>query len=290
MSSCNPPRKEQIVQLKDGRTLGYAEYGDPRGKPLFSFHGWPSSRLHAGRIDAAAKKLKVRIISPDRPGYGLSDYQPDRTLLDWPNNIVELADKLEINKFAILGISGGGPYAAACAYKIPKRVTKAGIVVGLAPTYIKGILTEMTWINKFGWANFQRFPILTQASAFFGWIETILLPTNISSYFVAAKPERSMLTGSLRKATHLSRKEAFKQGIKAAALDLKLYSNSWGFDLKKIKAPVYLWYGDADRSVSLAMGKYYASQIQNSKLVIFPGEGHYCLITHADEILKAITT
>ena len=85
-----------------------------------------------------------------------------------------------------------------------------------------------------------------------------------------------------------SRQETFKHGIKAAAQELKIYSNDWGFDLKKIKIPVYLWYGDADKTVSLKMGKYYASQIPNSKLRIYPNEGHYCQITHAEEILKTL--
>ncbi len=84
--------------LKDGRKLGYAEYGDPKGKPVFFLHGWPSSRLQAKVTDKAAKKLKIRVISPDRPGYGLSDFKKDRTLLEYADDIEELADKLNIKK------------------------------------------------------------------------------------------------------------------------------------------------------------------------------------------------
>ena len=127
---------DRIIKLKDGRKLGFCEYGDPKGKPIFYFHGWPASRLSGSETDKAAKKLKIRVISPDRPGFGLSDYKEDRTLLGWADDVLELADQLKIKKFAVMGVSGGGPYSAVCAYKIPERVTKAGIVVGLAPVYL----------------------------------------------------------------------------------------------------------------------------------------------------------
>lgn len=288
MVSNNLAANDHTIKLKDGRRLGFAEYGDPEGKPLFFFHGWPSSRLHGKNFDEAAEKLKIRIISTDRPGYGLSDFKPNRTLLDWPDDVIELAEKLKINKFVIVGISGGGPYAAACAYKIPKKITKAGIVVGLAPLNIKGNLDGMFWINRMGWANFHKFPILTEISSFLGLLETKLLPINVSSLFLVSKPDKLMSTKSFRKTMHQSRREAFRQGIKATAQDLKIYSNNWGFNIKNIKIPVHLWYGGADKTVSLKMGNYYASQIPNSKLKVYPNEGHYCQITHAEEILKLL--
>ena len=85
-----------IINLKDGRKLAYAEYGALAGKPLFFFHGWPVSRLSGRIAKKAAKKLGIRIISPDRPGYGLSDFKKDRKLLDWAKDVLELADRLRI--------------------------------------------------------------------------------------------------------------------------------------------------------------------------------------------------
>lgn len=275
------------VKLSSGRSLGYAEYGDPKGKPLFFFHGWPSSRLHAGHLNQEAKRQKVRIISIDRPGFGLSDPKHDRTLLEWPDDVVQLADYLKIKKFAVMGVSGGGPYAAACAYKIPERLTKVGIVVGLAPTYIPGILDEIGFVNRLGWANYQRFPILRDISAYLGWLEAKFSPSNFSSFFVA-RADKFMYSPEMRNATHLSRKEAFKRGYQPASTDLKLYTNDWGFDLNKIKAKVYLWYGEADKNVSLSMGKYYAQQIPHSVLITYPNEGHFIQVTHAEEILKTL--
>src|SRR5690242_4253772 len=93
------------IRLKDGRKLGYAEYGDPKGKPLFFFHGFPTSRFHAKRTDQAAKELGIRVIAPDRPGFGLSDFQIGRTLLDFPDDVLELANYLGIKKFVVEGVS-----------------------------------------------------------------------------------------------------------------------------------------------------------------------------------------
>ena len=112
---------DQTLKLKDGRTLGYIDLGNKDGKPLFHFHGFPGSRLEATILADRAIVKNIRVICIDRPGMGLSDFKENRTLLDWPDDVVELADALEIDKFAVEGISGGGPYAAACAYKIPDR-------------------------------------------------------------------------------------------------------------------------------------------------------------------------
>ena len=113
-------KEDQVLQLKDGRKLGYAEYGDLSGKPMFHFHGHPGSRLEGKLFGEKPKEHGVHVISVDRPGIGLSDFLPKRTLLDWPDDIIELADHLGLSKFVVEGMSGGGPYAVACAYKIPE--------------------------------------------------------------------------------------------------------------------------------------------------------------------------
>ena len=102
--------------LPDGRSLGYAAYGDPQGKPLFFFHGFPSSRLEAQFTEGVAGRLGARIIAIDRPGFGRSDFKKERRIRDWPDDVLALADALGIDRFAVLGVSGGGPYAAACAH------------------------------------------------------------------------------------------------------------------------------------------------------------------------------
>ena len=116
------------IELSDGRYLAISEYGAPGGEPVFFFHGWPGARLQGQLADEPAKKLNIRFISPDRPGFGLSDFQPGRSILDWPKDILDLADSLGLDQFAVLGLSGGAPYALACAYAIPEQLTAVGII------------------------------------------------------------------------------------------------------------------------------------------------------------------
>src|SRR6266508_1130420 len=125
------PNQEQleILTLPDGRKLAYAEFGKPDGFPVLYFHGAPSSRLEPlliGNDDFA--RFGLRIIAPDRPGMGGSDFQPGRGFSDWPKDVLCLADSLELMQFVVLGISGGGGYAAVCAARIPERLRTAVIV------------------------------------------------------------------------------------------------------------------------------------------------------------------
>ncbi len=113
---------DKTIQLHDGRTLGYAEYGIAERKALFYFHGHPGARLEARFLAEQAEQAGVRLIGVDRPGMGLSTFKANRRLLDWPDDVVELADRLRLNRFAVVGFSGGGPYALACAYKIPHLI------------------------------------------------------------------------------------------------------------------------------------------------------------------------
>ena len=124
---------DQMITLSDDRRLGYAEYGDPQGWPLMFFHGTPGSRVMARFAGPKARELGLRLIAPDRPGFGLSDFQPQRRLLDWAKDVEELADALNLEQFSVVGVSGGGPYVAVCAWKLGERLISAGIVSGLAP-------------------------------------------------------------------------------------------------------------------------------------------------------------
>jgi pimeloyl-ACP methyl ester carboxylesterase len=282
----------KTMRFDDGRVLGFAQYGDPKGKPIFYFHGWPVSRLGASKYDELARKLHIRIIAPDRPGYGLSDYQAGRTMLDWPDDVAALADYLNIKMFAVMGVSGGGPYAAVCAYKISHRITKAGIVVGLAPAYGPGAFDGMTWIGKIGWANYGRFPFICTISALIQYANARIGPSwGFHRYVFGAKADRRLYQDdSMRKAMKDNFREAFRGGWRGPELDLHLYSKDWGFELGDIKAKTYLWYGGDDQNVSLNMGKYYASKIPGSKLTVYPGEGHLVSATHAPEVLRTLTT
>ena len=146
MLTVKESKEDNVLRLTDGRRLGYAEYGDPDGWPLMFFHGTPGSRVMARFAASRAREMGVRLIAPERPGFGLSDVQPQRRLLDWVEDIRELADALSLDRFAVAGVSGGGPYVAACAWKMGKRLVAAGIVSGLAPA--DRVRRELSWLHR----------------------------------------------------------------------------------------------------------------------------------------------
>lgn len=111
----------KTIQLPDGRRLGYAEYGNPNGKHIMFFHGHPGSRLEAQYLDETAVRLGARIVALERPGFGLSDFKPRRTVLDWTQDVLALADQLNLARFAVMGVSGGGP----CSRNQLEQNTKA---------------------------------------------------------------------------------------------------------------------------------------------------------------------
>lgn len=269
--------QDRVVILKDGRRLGFVEYGSLRGFPIFLFHGWPSSRLRVASVIKAARKSGVRLICIDRPGYGLSDYKKGRKILDWPCDVVELADQLKITKFSVYGVSGGGPYAAVCAYKIPERIIKAGIAVGLAPIYAPGVLEGMNLLYRIGWSNYSRIPFLAILGSLYIWVVAKYFPKLISLDDLNVADQREAIL------------EAYRQGVRAAAQDLILYTADWGFDISRIKAKVFLWYGGRDKAAPVAMGKYYAEMIPTSTFKVYPDEGHILSITHAEEIFNTLT-
>lgn len=144
----NPPDTQTII-LPDGRSLGYAEYGSPNGATLLYFHGFPMSRLEAYGIHGIAARRKIRLLSLDRPGFGLSTHDPHRHIMDWPADVQAFAAKVGISQFSVLGVSGGGPYALACAEHLPRGMLSAVGVLAGAPLWDRGFWTEgVPWYSR----------------------------------------------------------------------------------------------------------------------------------------------
>ncbi len=269
------------------RKLCYEESGDPKGFPLFFFHGWPGSRLQGRNFDSIGKKIGIRIVATDRPGFGQSDYYAARTLLDWADDIAALADHLKIKKFSILGNTGGGPYAAACAFKISQRIHKVGISVGLSPTNVKGVLAGMALPNQIIWFAYHYFPFLMKLNSLGCALRQKLFPHKVA---LSAPADQKMLSDDVKNSIVQNQKEAFGQGIKGAAQDLKLYSDDWGFELEDIRAKVYLWYGEQDKNVSVEMGKLYAKRIPGAHLKVYKDVGHLLLMKYGEDVLKELVS
>ncbi len=229
----------QTITLEDGRKLGYAEFGDLQKSPIFYFHGHRSSRLEPKMYDFKKKQCNARFIAIDRPGYGLSDFQDDRTLLDWPSDVLELANALKIGKFAVLGGSGGGPYVAVCAYKIPDRLTTCGLVSGLGP--IKFGTEGMMRSNRLELFFGRRFTFMLR---FLFWLQKKYIgrmkkkdKESLEKLFLkqakkAPEPDRVIMGDPERIPLFLELfEEPFRQGSKGPYHEGKLFARDWGFDL-----------------------------------------------------------
>ncbi|MBN1978013.1 MAG: alpha/beta hydrolase [Anaerolineae bacterium] len=277
------------IRLPDGRALGYAEYGDPQGKPVVFFTGAPSSRFLHPPIEPT-EALGARLVVLERPGFGLSDFQPRRTLLDWPDDVAAAADALKLWRFAVAGISAGGPYAAACAYKIPQRLTRVAIISGVGPMDLPGALEEMPKVRQLGTrvartAPWLLTPILWLASnphrdpeRFY---ERMLSGNSDADRALLSRPEmKAMLLRNYLEAT--------RAGMRGFARDSVIVSSPWGFSPADIAAPVYLWHGEDDANVSLSAARHLAEAIPNCQARFLPGEGHWLILGHWEEILSEL--
>jgi pimeloyl-ACP methyl ester carboxylesterase len=280
------------LQLQDGRLLGYAIYGDPEGQPVFYFHGFPGSRLEARLADRVAAQLGVRLIAVDRPGFGLSDFKPRRTIFDWPDDVIRVADALRVNRFATVGVSGGGPYAAACALRIPHRLTAAAIVCGLGPLDTPNGSNRMIGNNHLIFLLARRLPWLARISLWRTSYQVRRNPERMLGRIMGTLPDsdRAVLARPEVKTTLRDNiVEAFRRGSSGAAYELLLYTRRWGFFLKDIALRVDLWHGEEDRSVPPTMGKYQADAIPNCRAIFCPREGHFSLaINRTEEILSGL--
>ncbi len=282
----------ETLRLEDGRLLGYAVYGDPEGWPIFYFHGFPGSRLEAQLADRVAARMGIRLIALDRPGFGLSDFKPRRTIFEWPDDVVKIADALRINRFATIGVSGGGPYAAACALKIPQRLTAVAIVCGLGPLDTPNGTDRMVRTNHLIFFLGRRLPWLAKISLWRIAYQVRRNPEGTLRRMIVAlpDPDKAVLARpEVKTAMKDNVVEAFRGGSRGAACELLLYTRPWGFLLQDIATRVNLWHGEQDVSVPPTMGQYQARTIPNCRAIFYPGEGHFSLvINHMEEVLSGL--
>lgn len=281
----------RVVRLGDGRRLGYADYGRGDGRPLIAFHGTPGSRLMLRIARQPARRLGIRLIAPDRPGFGLSDPLPGRRLPDWADDVAALADALAIERFAVVGISGGGPYAIACAYRMPTRLTAVGVVSGLGPLSGAALVRRLGPRYRVALALARHAPWLLRGltlAARRGWerrpdrlFERLRARMPAADRAIVARPEA-------RAALMIAFREAFRDGGRALAEELRVFARPWGFELAAVEVPVRLWHGDADAVVPLAVARALAAALPHGRLEIRAGAGHYWFFEHIDMLLEAV--
>jgi pimeloyl-ACP methyl ester carboxylesterase len=283
-------REATILRLDGGRELAFREIGDPDGTPVFAFHGTPGSYRLFDLLDAEARRLGYRVIAPDRPGYGSSDYVPGRRLIDWPRDVTAIADFLGIAKFGVLGVSGGGPHAAVCAHQLAPRLLGAAIVCGIAETLTPADSEGMMPTNRL-FSNLARrsqllvwplFALLLAGMRFAG-------PTLLRSMSKALpEPDRRVLAlPEMQRAFLEEGRRLPRTAARATAQDFAIFTRPWGFRLEDIAMPVDVFCGGLDVNVPVAHGRKQADRIPDAKLHYYADEGHLFMFTRAEEVLHA---
>jgi len=275
------------LTLPDGRILGFAEYGSPSGKPVLFFHGTPGSRLEQLPEPSILKTLGIRLIVPERPGYGLSDPKPNRSILDWADDIQDLMDQLEIESCTLVGFSGGGPYAAACAHQIPKRVSQLILISSMAPfdnPYGTDGMNEQS-LALFSLARSDPKTFETQIKSLLTDGETLF---HIMTAGLPQPDARVFELTSMADMYRADMAEAIKRSVTGIVEDMILLSREWGYSVSDISCKTYLWQGLADMNVPPVMGKYLGETIPGCKTIFLPGEGHFMLFTRWQKIFGDI--
>jgi pimeloyl-ACP methyl ester carboxylesterase len=282
----------KVMELPDGRELAWLELGNPEGPPVLAFHGTPGSRLQLSFLADQIKASGVRFIALDRPGYGHSTLQPNRRLVDWPLDVAALADHLGLERFSVVGISGGGPHAAVCARFLGERVVATGIVSGVGQLADAEAAEGMMPLNRALSSLARRstylvYPLFAAQTVITRrWPDAALrsAPKHLPSADAAimARPD---VMAAVKEDFRL----ASSTTAMAAAQDFALFARDWGFQLEDIAGTVHVWHGDADRNVPHAHGRHQAEAIPGAQFHDCPGEGHLLVIDHLEEILHTVT-
>lgn len=265
---------EGVLDLPDGRKLGYALYGPADAPPVFYCHGFPSNRLEFQLIQPVleGRGVAAQVVVFDRPGYGKSSFQPKRTFLDWPGDVAAAADLLGLDRFSVVGVSGGGPYALACGYSLPDRVSRVGVVVGVAPREATGMDKAASIDGPSANSLLRRLQFAMSAYAFKKSQEDRFVEQTVATM---GDVDREVLTRpDVRQWFIDMTREAFIQGGRAAAMEAGLYRRSWGFDPAEVKVETHLWYSSADQTVPASAGQWLADRMQDSEITIWPQHGH----------------
>lgn len=285
------------ITLRDGRALAYAEYGKAAGQPVFLMHGTPGARLlYPDAIMAGA--ANTRIVTLDRPGYGGSDITSHGGMLERADEVGELADALGIGRFAVIGTSGGGPYAAACALRLSERVTAVGLMSSPAPLpddepnhvseSVSGVYSdgEIEAARTLSWTEFLAWFKENNGNA----------PSDVDQFLAFAAnvmPECDKQVLALPKVQASFRRtlpEAFRQGMVGWAWDSWTLARPWGFSVRDIDVRTYLWHGMEDQLVPVKQGHFLAETIPNCVATFYPKTGHAIPPYRWNEILAALVT
>jgi pimeloyl-ACP methyl ester carboxylesterase len=275
-----------MIVLADGRRLCWHEFGDPGGSPVMYTAGTPVSGLGGACYDQAARAAGLRWISPDKPGYGGSAYQRKRGLVGWGDDLAALAAHLGLDRFALVGESGGAPFALAAAYRLAGRVGVVALIAAsgpMGPAERAGMKARNRVLNWFA----RNAPVLN----------TVQVAAMRRSLATPARLERRLHRdlASRPEAAHAALRieyeavaDALRQGTRAAVQEIALIKRPWPFPLSEVTTPVHLWHGAADRNAPIAFARRLAGALPAATMHVSDSSGHDVGLDSGGEIMSVL--
>ena len=293
MADLLAPFVEGTVTVQDGRRIGFAEFGDPYGRAVLWMHGTPGARRQipqAARL--AAGELGIRLIGIDRPGVGHSTPHLYPSIAAFADDLEELLDRLGIGEFAMLGLSGGGPYVLACAAAMPDRMRVAGVLGGVAPTVGAdaadgGVVALAATFAPL--LSALRLPLSWLLAGFFWSARPVAVPAILLYARLSPEGDRKVFARPEMRAMFLDDLlTGGRPGLRAPVFDVVLFGRHWGFDLADVQLPVHWWHGDADHIVPMAHGQHVVDRLPDAQFYARPGESHLGTLGVAEDILGTL--
>lgn len=284
----------ELINLKDGRTIGLARYGHPDGMPVFFFHGFPGSRLLVHPDQALAERHGVQVLALDRPGIGLSTRHPGRRVIDWADDVRQVADAIGLARFRILGWSAGGPHALACAHSMPDRVLAVALACPHSGWFFGPGATRQGGRQARALATLARWA---------PWLVT-LAAADIRGRRLGHPA--STLRRELPKMTEADREivsqpevwqllvqtaaESVRAGAGGLRDDIMAAAQPWGFDPAQVLVPVKVWYGADDSDIPPAAIEELIAKLPTAEAHRLSGEGHFLIFRHWEEIIADLVS
>jgi pimeloyl-ACP methyl ester carboxylesterase len=286
------PRREGAVMLPGGRALGFAEWGEPEGRPVIWCHGTPGARKQIPPDGPELAEGKgIRLIGLERPGTGLSTPYRYGHVIDWATDLAAATDELGVDRFAIVGLSGGGPFVLAACHALPDRVVAGAVLGGIGPTRgpeaAPGYTRLLPLVEPL--LTFWRVPLGEALTHLVRPVRSVAEGAFDLYARVAPPSDRPVMRQPEMKAMFLHDiVEACEGGLRAPVGDLVVFGREWGFSLRDIEVPVKFWHGDADGIVPLSHGEFQAAMVPRAGFQLCPGGGHFAGFILGPEVISFI--
>jgi pimeloyl-ACP methyl ester carboxylesterase len=284
-------RTSRVLRSAGGRHIGYAEFGDLDGAPVIALHGTPGSRFMFALTGQAARLRGLRIVAPERPGYGLSDYRRVASLTQLAEDVEALTDALGLDRFAVLGVSGGGPHALAAAATMPDRTALLALIGPVGPIADCQTRIRMSKLHRLIFTRMGRSD--PACAAFFWSVRTLVRHAPEAAYRalmqrVAASDRELLQRAEVKANLQTALREGLRPGIAGARQDLRLFCAPWGLALEEIDVPTIVWQGSDDTIVPPGAAYLLADTLPNCRLDVVQGGGHYWVFGQFERVLDAV--